>query len=85
MEWKYTAANEVDKISLHDCVITSARWENGDLILSFEDGFKALNILEQNPTRTVVRTSDFELVFPHCEEYRLRLPLFGSRAYKRFE
>lgn len=73
MDWKYTAINEVDSISLHDCSITSARFENGNLILSFADGFKALGSLEQNPNGTLARTCDFEIVFPQCEEYSLRI------------
>lgn len=73
MDWKYTAINKVDSISLHDCTIASARFENGDLILSFADGFKALDTLEQNPAGALASTGDFEIVFPQCEEYSLRI------------
>lgn len=79
MNWKYAAINQVDQISLHDCSITSARFENRDLILSFEDGFKALSGLEQNPSGAVTRTGEFELVFPECEDFCLRI-----HAYRCF-
>ena len=73
MKWKHTVPNAVDQISLHDCRITSAAWQDNTLTLSFKDGFILTPNLEQNPHHAVAAADCGEVVFPHCNGFTVRI------------
>lgn len=84
MNRKYSVANAIDQISLHDCRVTSAAWKDDTLTLSFKDGFVLSPHLEQNHIHQTAVTTCAEVSFPQCNGFTVRilscwnLRIFGS-------
>lgn len=53
-EW--TIKEENTELLLHDCVISDAKLEDGNLVLTFEDGIWLLAETELNPSGDTIRT-----------------------------
>lgn len=61
--WRHHARNDFDQLFLHDCVISSFALEDGDLVLSLDEGFQALAGTACNPGGKTVRTGPAQLRF----------------------
>ncbi|MGN1020218.1 MAG: hypothetical protein ACI4O7_07565 [Aristaeellaceae bacterium] len=65
--WRHQARNAFDQLCLHDCVISSFALEDGDLVLSLDNGFQALTGAACNPGSKVLRTGPAQLRFRGVE------------------
>lgn len=70
MDWKYVS--EDGGVTLHDCVITKLRHENGTLLI-FEDGFDVFSDDPQNDTGRHKRTGKAAVFLKNGQFLRGRL------------
>ena len=61
--WRLQARNAFDQLFLHDCVISSFALEDGDLVLSLDEGFQAPAGTACNPGSKTLRTGLAQLRF----------------------
>ena len=61
--WRLQARNAFDQLFLHDCVISSFALEDGDLVLTLDEGFQAPAGTACNPGGKTVRTGPAQLRF----------------------
>ena len=61
--WHLQARNAFDQLFLHDCVISSFALEDGDLVLTLDEGFQAPAGTACNPGSKTLRTGLAQLRF----------------------
>ena len=61
--WHHHARNAFDQLFLHDCVISSFALEDGDLVLTLDEGFQAPAGTACNPGSKTLRTGLAQLRF----------------------
>ena len=65
-EWILKENN--NEVLLHDCMITDAKLDNGNLVLTFEDGVWLLAETELNPSKDTIRTGKAQVTICLVDE-----------------
>lgn len=65
--WKFTAKNEYDTITLHDCRATHMWVDGRDLVVDFLDGIWLVEDNRQNPYGKTLRTDAAQVRFLDCK------------------